>query len=119
VPYQDQYAPQYEPMMDPAAAYPPAYPPVPYAPYPDQQQPLTQGVISEPEAPSVPITIILKSGQKLIVQNYAIVNGMFWDFTKPNGKRFPIASIDVAASAKATDEAGGAFPEVFFATNPK
>ncbi len=119
VPYQDQYAPQYEPMMDPAAGYPPAYPPVPYAPYPDQQQPLTQGVISEPEAPSVPITIILKSGQKLIVQNYAIVNGMFWDFTKPNGKRFPIASIDVAASANATDEAGGAFPEVFFATNPK
>ena len=122
VPYQDQYAPQYQPMMDPGAGYPPpdaAYPPVPYAPYPDQQQPLTQGVISEPEAPSVPITIILKTGQKLIVQNYAIVNGMFWDFTKPNGKRFPMASIDVAASAKATDEAGGAFPEVFFVTNPR
>jgi hypothetical protein len=116
-PYQEQY----QPMMDPGAGYPPppdaAYPPVPYAPYDQQQQ--APAAAPEPDPPSTPITLILKTGEKLTVQNYAIANGMFWDFTKPTAKRIPIANIDIAASAKATDEAGGAFPEGFFVANPR
>jgi hypothetical protein len=88
------------------------YPPVPYAS--ESQQPAPA-----PDPPAVPITIILKSGQKLEMQNYAIMNGVLWDFTKQNSKRIPLASIDEAASAKATDQAGGSFPEESFATNPK
>ncbi len=111
-PDQEQYAPQYEQPPDP---YYGAYPPIPYAPYPDPQQ--QQPPPGDP--PSTPITLVLKSGQKLEVQNYAIMDGVFWDFTKPNSKKILIANIDIPASAKATDAAGGAFPEEFFATNPR
>jgi hypothetical protein len=79
-----------------------------------QQQPAPA-----PDPPSLPIILILKSGQKLEVQNYAIVDGMFWDFSKPNSKRIPLANIDLAASEKATEASGGSFPEDSFGANPK
>jgi hypothetical protein len=81
-----------------------------YNPPPPQQD--------DPPAPAKPIVIVLHSGQKVEVQSYAIMNGVLWDFTKQNSRRIPLASIDAPASAKATDDAGGSFPEGSFATNP-
>jgi hypothetical protein len=117
--YSDQqpepdYVPEYEPAPEPDYYQ---YPPIPYAMNPDQLAPAP--AMNEPEQPSTPVTLILKNGQKLEVRNYAIMNGVFWDFTKQNSKRIPLSEIDEVASAKATDEAGGAFPEESFAISPK
>lgn len=120
VPYAspDQYAP-YAAMPDPnvETGLGPYYPPVPYDAGPPQQQYYAPSPDSAPVPPTTPIVLILKNGQKLEVQNYAIMNGMFWDFTKQNSKRFPLAAIDAGASARATEDAGGSFPEESFAAN--
>jgi len=76
------------------------------APYPSADQ--------EP-APS-PITVVLRSGQQLTVQNYAVMNQTFWDFSHQPAKQIPISTIDVAASAKATEASGGEFPQIASAT---
>ena len=114
----DQYGP-YAAMQDPNVETGPGsyYPPIPYA-GPEQDQ-MQQQPAPAPDPPSLPIILILKSGQKLEVQNYAIVDGMFWDFSKPNSKRIPLANIDLAASEKATEASGGSFPEDSFGANPK
>jgi hypothetical protein len=113
-PEPEPYAPGYDVMPEPGADY---YPPVPYAPAPERMQ-AAPPTPEPPAAAATPITLILKSGQKMEVQNYAIMNGVFWDFTKQNSKRIPLAQVDVAASAKATDSAGGAFSEESFVINP-
>jgi len=72
----------------------------------------------EDPAPAKPIVLVLRTGQKLELQNYAIMNGVLWDFSKQNSRRIPLNGIDGPASEKATEEAGGSFPEASFATNP-
>ena len=72
----------------------------------------------EDPIPAKPVVLVLHSGQKLELQNYAIMNGVLWDFSKQNSRRISLNSIDGPASAKATEEAGGSFPEASFATNP-
>jgi hypothetical protein len=117
VPYApDQYAP-YAAMPDPNVETGPGYyyPPIPYDAGP--QQPMPNYPVPEP--PATPIVLILKSGQKLEVQNYAIMNGVFWDFTKQNSKRILLADIDYPASAKATEDVGGSLPEESFAANSR
>jgi hypothetical protein len=65
------------------------------------------------EAPPVaPITIVLRDGQRLQVASYAVMGRVFWDFSKQPARRIAVADIDVAASAKATEAAGGEFPEL-------
>jgi hypothetical protein len=59
-----------------------------------------------------PITVVLQSGQQLVIQNYAVMNGMLWDFSKPAVRKIPLASIDLSASARATSAAGAEFPEL-------
>jgi hypothetical protein len=66
--------------------------------------------------PAPPITLVLHSGEQLQVQNYAVTNNMFWDFTQRGTRKIPVSSIDVAASAKATEAAGGDFPALSGAT---
>ena len=70
----------------------------------------------EPQAeslpPAIPITLILRDGQQLQVQNYAVMDHTFWDFTKQPTRKIPISSIDIAASAKATEAKGGEFPQL-------
>jgi len=104
-----QYAPEENP--GPAAAPGYYYPPVPYSMTAPQAAP-------EPAPPATPVTLVLKSGQKLEVQSYAIMNGTLWDFTKQNSRRIRLADIDKPASAKATEDAGGSFPEESFAVSP-
>jgi hypothetical protein len=113
-PLPERYAQPYDAIPQQDGDYYP--PPIPYAMGPQQPQ---SAVAEPPVQPSTPITLVLKTGQKIEVQNYAIMNGMFWDFTKQNSKRIPLAQVDLAASVKATDAAGGAFPEESFGANPK
>ena len=63
------------------------------------------------EAPAVtPITVILRDGQQLQVRSFAVMDKVFWDFSQQPAKRIPVTNIDVAASTKATEAAGGEFP---------
>ncbi len=73
------------------------------APGPQQQD-------SQP--PQVPITLVLRNGQQLQVQNYAIMNQTFWDFSSQPARRIPMSSIDIPASARATETNGGEFPQI-------
>ena len=79
-------------------------PPVPYAP--------TSSAQKEPDAAADPITVVLNNGQEMKVQSYAVMDGTFWDFSKQPAHRIPISSINVAASTKATESAGGEFPQL-------
>jgi hypothetical protein len=80
----------------------------PTAPYPVAPAPAeeVQGTAGPP------IKLVLRSGQQIQVQDYAVVNGMFWDFTNQPVRRIPIAGIDSPASQKATEESGAEFPQL-------
>jgi hypothetical protein len=100
--------------------------PYPQAPYPEQypgpsQYPGPYNAVpySDPAPPAVPIIVVLKTGQKIEILNYGIMNNLLWDFSKPNSRRIPLSSIDVPASVKATEAAGGSFPEEFFEALPR
>jgi len=81
-----------------------------------EQQPAPPVNVSQApqEAPpaAAPITVVLRDGQRLQVANYAVMDRVFWDFSKQPARRIAVADIDVAASAKATEAAGGEFPEL-------
>jgi hypothetical protein len=81
-----------------------------------QQQPEQQAMIQAPAAPPpppvIPLTVVLRDGQKLQVQNYAVMDHTFWDFSKQPARKIPISSIDVSASSQATAASGGEFPEL-------
>ena len=62
--------------------------------------------------PVAPITVVLRDGQRLQVASYAVMNHVFWDFSQQPARRIPVANIDLAASTKATEAAGGEFPEL-------
>lgn len=66
----------------------------------------------DPQSRQVPITLVLRSGQQIQVQNYAVIDQVFWDFTKQPARKIPISTIDVAASTKATEANGGEFPQL-------
>jgi hypothetical protein len=65
---------------------------------------------SQPAQPSV--TLVLRNGQQLKVQNYAVMDQTFWDFSSEPTRKIPLANIDVAASVKATNANGGDFPQL-------
>jgi hypothetical protein len=62
--------------------------------------------------PPVPITLVLRNGQQMQVQNYAVMDQTFWDFTRQPPRRIPVSSIDIAASTRATEANGAEFPEL-------
>ncbi len=62
--------------------------------------------------PAPPVTLVLRDGQRLQVQNYAVSGNTFWDFTDRGTRRIPISTIDLAASVKATQANGGEFPQI-------
>lgn len=66
----------------------------------------------EQQPPQVPVTLVLHDGQHLQVQNYAVMDQTFWDFSKQPVRKIPISSIDVAASERATEAKGGEFPQL-------
>ncbi len=81
--------------------------------YAQQPPPATQTPApAEPSAPVIPVTVVLRNGQKLQVQNYAVMDHTFWDFSKQPARKIPISSIDVPASSEATAASGGEFPQL-------
>ncbi|HEX4810047.1 MAG TPA: hypothetical protein VH325_14005 [Bryobacteraceae bacterium] len=63
-------------------------------------------------APATPITVVLKDGKRLQVQNYAVMDQTFWDFTSQPVKKIPLASIDITASEKMSAASGADFPHL-------
>ena len=78
--------------------------PVPYAPAG------SGGKTDAPAPPMPPITVVLRNGQRFTSQNYAVMDGTLWDFSHPVARKIPVASIDAAASVRATEQAGGEWP---------
>jgi hypothetical protein len=62
--------------------------------------------------PQVPITLVLRNGQQIQVQNYAVMGQIFWDFTTQPARKIPVSSIDIAASTRATEATGAEFPQL-------
>jgi hypothetical protein len=83
--------------VPPTPAMPPAVSPAPDA----------SASTSQP-----PVAVILKNGQRLSVQSYAVMSGFFWDFSKQPVRKIPLSSIDVPASVKATEANGTEFPDI-------
>jgi len=77
-----------------------------------QQQPPATLPREDPQPPQAPVTLVLRNGQQLQVQNYAVMDQTFWDFSAQPTRKIPIANIDLAASAKATIANGGDFPDL-------
>ena len=75
-----------------------------YPPTEAQTQPQT------PPAP--PVTLVLRNGQTMQVENYAVTGNTFWDFSQHGTHKIPLSNIDLAASAKATEANGGEFPQI-------
>jgi hypothetical protein len=59
-----------------------------------------------------PVTVVLRSGQRIQVQNYAVMGDSFWDFSRQPARRIPLTSVDIAASTKVTEANGGEFPAI-------
>lgn len=76
------------------------------------QQPPAPLPQQDPQPPPTPVTLVLRNGQQLKVQNYAVMDQTFWDFSAQPLRKIPISNIDVAASAKATMASGGDFPQL-------
>ena len=74
--------------------------------------PAPQPQAQQQAAPAPPITVVLRSGEKLSVDNYAVTDNTFWDFTQHGTRKIPLSSIDLSASAKATEDSGGEFPQI-------
>ncbi len=62
--------------------------------------------------PPVPLTLVLRNGEQIQVQNYAVTDNTFWDFTQRGTRKIPLSSIDLSASVKATQAKGGEFPQI-------
>ena len=79
-----------------------------------QQQlpPAPASAVAERRPPTPPVTLILRDGQQLTVESYAIMNQTFWNFSKRPVQKIPISNIDIAASTKATEANGGEFPQI-------
>ncbi len=69
-------------------------------------------VPSRPEPPPVPLTVVLRSGQRFTVQSYAVMDGVLWDFSRRPVRRVPLAEMDLAGSRRATEAQGGEFPRL-------
>jgi hypothetical protein len=75
-----------------------------------QAQPQTAQQAAPAAAPVIPITLVLKDGRRLQVQNYAVMDQTFWDFTSQPVKKIPLANIDIAASRQMSVANGAEFP---------
>jgi hypothetical protein len=66
----------------------------------------------EQAPPTIPITLVLRSGEQLRVQNYAVTGNTFWDFMQTGTRKIPLSNIDIAASTRATQANGAEFPQL-------
>ncbi len=110
-----QSAPPYAPYPNYYAAPNPYLPPSYYNPPPASPTPVNPTPADAQSAqtpPSPPVTLVLRTGEKFQVQNYAVMGQTFWDFSRQPVRKIPVSSIDVPASAKATEASGADFPRI-------
>jgi hypothetical protein len=106
---QQQFGPEMPQFSAPPPYGPDGYYPAAPVPYAAPAAPPS----SDPPPATVPaVTVVLRSGQKIEVQNYAIMGDSFWDFSRQPARRIPLSSVDIAASTKATEAGGGQFPAI-------
>ncbi len=61
----------------------------------------------EETARNDPATVLVfRNGQQREIQNYAIVDGMLWNFTGTRTERIPLAVLDIPATVRANDDRG-------------
>ena len=96
--------------MQPGLGQPGLGQPGPYAPPQSAAPPLASA--NEQQPAQAPITLILQSGAKLTVTNYAVMSGVVWDFSKQPSRKIPVSTINLTASQKATEDTGGEFPQL-------
>ncbi len=65
------------------------------------------------------MTLVLRNGQQVQVKNYAVMDGIFWDFSKQPSRKIPMSSINLDASAQATQANGGEFPDLTGSPAPR
>lgn len=89
-------------------------PPAPYPPPSVPQTPPAMAPVPEDASTqSQPaIAVVLKNGQRLSVQSYAVMNGFLWDFSKQPVRKIPVPNINVSESTKATEANGAEFPDL-------
>lgn len=78
-------------------------------PPPPEQAPVAA---PEPSTPQPSVSVILKNGQQISIQSYAVMNGFLWDFSKQPVRKIPLSNIDIPASTKATEANGAEFPQI-------
>ena len=88
----------------PAPPVAPAVPQPPPAMVPYGGDP---GAASQP-----PIVVVLKNGQRVPVQSYAVMNGLIWDFSKQPVRKIPVSNVNIAESVKASEANGTEFPDL-------
>jgi hypothetical protein len=81
-------------------------------PYLPQGYPAPQSQQEDQPTATTPVILVLRDGQRVQVQNYAVMDKTFWDFSKQPARRIPLSTIDIAASTKATQASGGDFPQL-------
>jgi hypothetical protein len=63
--------------------------------------------VSDPHARNDPATVLVfRNGQQREIQNYAIVDGLLWNFTPARTEKIPLAVLDIQATIKANDDRG-------------
>jgi len=62
-----------------------------------------------PEAPPQPTMLVFKDGQKLQVENYAIVGATLYDLTPGHHRKITLADLDLDATEKLNDQQGVSF----------
>jgi hypothetical protein len=77
-----------------------------------QRGSIPQDESAQETTPHVPITLVLRNGQQIQVQNYVVMDRTFWDFTWQPARKIPVSSIDIAASMRATEANGAEFPRL-------
>lgn len=80
-----------------------------------ENRPAVPVATPEPEAAaepaSPPVTVVLGDGSRFESTSYAVMDGMFWDFSASPVKRVPMSAINIAASVQASAAAGSEFPQ--------
>lgn len=61
------------------------------------------------DTPQEPTLLIFKDGQKLQVQNYAILGGTLFDLTPGHRRKIPLAELDLAATQQQNENQGVMF----------
>ncbi|HZQ56099.1 MAG TPA: hypothetical protein VFB14_28160 [Bryobacteraceae bacterium] len=77
-----------------------------------QQSDYSSASEAPPMPPAPPIVLVLRDGQQLKTDNYAVMNNTLWDFSKQPARRIPLSSINVPASEKASEANGAEFPQI-------